>query len=239
MFGVSEVFFDFRKFGCNNNSRHHLPKRVCQSLGRLDSLGFHTDPVAQPNLFQHVTHLAWGTTNAFTVTLKPFNCIQPWTMRVIPIMHTPMMVIPMKSEALCLTINGLLYTVHSARYDYNVTLMSNMFWFYEIFKYIHRQRRWPRDIKHPWSSGWSETIYWWTIFFSFWSCMAHFSIQHAWYPSFINLFIYIFLLEKLIQVNNWMLFNSKSIFCMNYISCLIPPKMHNKSLTAEKISTHL
>ena len=39
---VSEVFFTLRKFGCNNNSRHHLPKRVCQSLGRLDSLGFHT-----------------------------------------------------------------------------------------------------------------------------------------------------------------------------------------------------
>ena len=43
IFGVSEVFFTLRKFGCNNNSRHHLPKRVCQRLGRLDSLGFHSN----------------------------------------------------------------------------------------------------------------------------------------------------------------------------------------------------
>jgi len=41
IYGVSEVLFSLRKFGCNNKSRHHLPQRVWQSLWRLDSLGFH------------------------------------------------------------------------------------------------------------------------------------------------------------------------------------------------------
>ena len=45
IFGVFEVFFTLRKFGCDNNSRHHIPQRVCQSLWRLDmldSLAFHS-----------------------------------------------------------------------------------------------------------------------------------------------------------------------------------------------------
>ena len=33
--------FTLRKFGCDNNSRHHLPQRVWQSLWRLDSLSIH------------------------------------------------------------------------------------------------------------------------------------------------------------------------------------------------------
>ena len=42
IFEVSEVLFTLRMFVCNNKSRHHLPKRVWQSLWRLDSPGFHT-----------------------------------------------------------------------------------------------------------------------------------------------------------------------------------------------------
>ena len=41
---VFEVLFTLRMFVCNKKSRHHLPKRVWQSLWRLDSPGFHTYP---------------------------------------------------------------------------------------------------------------------------------------------------------------------------------------------------